>query len=432
MKKRGLLLFVTVILIAAIGVMLWQLNFNPTVTASANGSLTAEQAIEDADQLVSIIENTHPEFALNDIQEGYSEAKKSFLTAASKQMSYGDFAWLASAYVASLHDGHTSIAQTKSNEMLQGSYRMTESGLFAADSRGNITNKKIIAIGDVPISQIIATISRYEVSENEAGRMMNGTMWSTYRPILERAGVDCSKHTVSITEQNGTQISRQEVPFQSRSPYSVWSSNDTIDSRRIGDIFYIGLHDCRLGSDVNRTANSLKQAVDSGVTRVIIDVRSNQGGASKVCEQLLDAIGMQPPEYGGYARKSLLAVAQNGDMDAWNTSLKPDSSKAQKKLPISLAVLTNEFTFSFATMLAVWTQDGKLGTVIGYPSANSPSSYGDVLSFRLNNSGIEGRVSYKRWLRPDANADQRILHPDILVPIGGDALQMAVNYLDCK
>lgn len=95
-------------------------------------------------------------------------------------------------------------------------------------------------------------------------------------------------------------------------------------------------------------------------------------------------------------------------------------------------MLTNEFSFSSANMLAVWVQDGKLGTVIGYPSANSPSSYGDVLSFRLNNSGVEGQVSYKRWLRPDANADQRILHPDILVPIGGDALQTAVNYLDSK
>lgn len=432
MKKKGLFLLFDVVLIAAIGAMLWQLNFNRAITASANGSLTAVQAKEDADQLVSIIESTHPEFSLNDIQPGYPEAKKSFLSAASKKMSYGDFAWLASAYLASLRDGHTSIAPTQSNEMLQGSYRMTENGLFEANANGTITGNKVTAIGGLPISQIIAAVSRYEVNENEAGRMRNGTMWSTYRPILERAGVDCSKHTISVTEQSGAQTISKEVPFQSRNPYSVYDSSDIVDSRRIGDIFYIGLHDCKLGPDVDRTAESLRQAVAGGVTRVIIDVRNNPGGASRACEKLLNVIGMQIPQYGMYARKSPLAVAQLGNMDGWNTNIKPDAAAARKTLHISLAVLTNEFTFSSATMMAVFAQDGKLGTVIGYPSANSPSSYGDVLSFQLNNSGLKGQVSYKRWLRPDVNADQHILHPDIVVPIGGDALQTAVNYLESK
>lgn len=430
MIKKRWILFFDVLLIAAIGAMLWQLNFNQAVTVSAGGTLTPVQ--EDANQLVSIIESTHPEFSLNDIQPGYPAAKKSFLAAASKKISYDDFAWLASAYLASLRDGHTFIDQTQSNEMLKGSYRMTESGLFEADAGGNITDKKVTAIGGISINQIIATVSRYEVNENEAGALMNGTMWSTYRPILERAGVDCSKNTVSLTEQSGAQTISKEIPFQSRNPYNVYDAADIIDSRRIGDTLYIGLHDCRLGPDVDRTANSLKQAVASGVTRVIIDVRNNPGGASVVCERLLNAMGMRLPQYGMYARKSLLAVAQHGDPNYWNTIVQPNPGTAQGNSHISLAVLTNEFTYSSANMLAVWVQDGKLGTVIGYPSANSPSAYGDVLSFQLKNSGIKGQVSYKRWLRPDTNADQRILHPDILVPVGGDALQTAINFLDRK
>ncbi|HEX2938827.1 MAG TPA: S41 family peptidase [Ruminiclostridium sp.] len=114
----------------------------------------------------------------------------------------------------------------------------------------------------------------------------------------------------------------------------------------------------------------------------------------------------------------------------WNANTKPNLSMAKTNSHISLVVLTNEFTYSSATMLAVFAQDGKLGTVIGYPSANSPSCYGDVLSFQLKNSGTKGQVSFKRWLRPNANADQRMLHPDILVPIGGDALQTAIKFLD--
>lgn len=431
MKKKELLLVFAVLLIAAISVIVpWQLHHNQTTEVSTDGTLTAAQVKADAGQLVSIIESTHPEFSLHDIPAGYPTAKKSFLAAASKKMSSDDFAWLASAYLASLRDGHTSIFQTQSSDTLQGSYRMTESGLFEVDNSGNITGEKVTAIGGIPVNQIFNTISHYEAAENDAAVMMNNTMWSTYLPILERAGIDCDKHTISITEQNGTQISSQDAIFQSRSPYSVWQTNDIVDNRMIGDVFYIGLHDCQTGTALDKTIDSIKQAADSGVTRVIIDVRNNPGGDSTACEKLLAAIGMQPPGYGMYVRKSPLAVAQRNVTVDWNANIKPDLSKAKANPQISLVVLTNEFTYSSATMLAVWAQDGKLGTVIGYPSANSPSCYGDVLSFQLKNGGIKGQVSFKRWLRPDTNADQHMLHPDILVPIGGDALQTAINYLD--
>lgn len=431
MKKKGLLLLFAALLIAAISVIVrWQLDDNQTAEASADGTLTAAQVKADAGQLNSIIESTHPEFSLNNIPAGYPAAKEFFLAAASEKMSSDDFVWLASAYLASLQDGHTSISQTQSNETLRGSYRMTESGLFEVDDSGNITGKKITAIGGIPVNQVFNTISHYEAAENDAAVMMNNTIWSTYRPILERAGVDCDKHTISITEQNGTQTSTQEVTFQSRSPYSMWQTNDIVDNRMIGDVFYIGLHDCQTGAALDKTIDSLKQAVYGGVTRVMIDVRNNPGGNSDACEKLLAAIGMQPPEYGVYVRKSPLAMAQTDGTVDWNADIKPDLSTAKTNPRISLVVLTNEFTYSSATMLAVWVQDGKLGTVIGYPSANSPSCYGDVLSFQLKNSGIKGQVSFKRWLRPDTSADQRMLRPDVPVSIGGDPLQTAVNFLD--
>ncbi len=143
MKKKGLLLLFAALLIAAISVIVrWQLDDNQTAEASADGTLTAAQVKADAGQLNSIIESTHPEFSLNNIPAGYSAAKEFFLAAASEKMSSDDFAWLASAYLASLQDGHTSIAQTQSNETLRGSYRMTESGLFEVDDSGNITEKK--------------------------------------------------------------------------------------------------------------------------------------------------------------------------------------------------------------------------------------------------------------------------------------------------
>jgi len=428
--KKKLLFFFGVLLIASTSTALWQFHQNHTNVVSTDGILTSPQVKADAKQLVSIIESTHPEFSLNDIPTGYAAAKKAFLAAASQRMSYDDFSWLASTYLTSLRDGHTSIGHTQSNETLSGSYRMTKSGLFEVDSKGNITDKKVTAIGGIPVNKIFRTISRYETAENDAAVIMNDTMWSTYLPLLKRAGVDCTKRTISITENKGTKISKKDVVVQSQSPYNVWQTNDIVDSRRIGDIFYIGLHECKTGTALDKTIDSLKQVINNGVTRVIIDVQNNPGGDSTACEKLLSAIGMQPPEYGMYVRKSPLAMAQRNGMVDWDANSKPNLSTAKTNPHISLAVLTNEFTYSSATMLDVFVQDGKLGTVIGYPSANSPSCYGDVLTFQLKNSGMKGQVSFKRWLRPDTNADQRILHPDILVPIGGNTLQTAIKFLD--
>ena len=92
-------------------------------------------------------------------------------------------------------------------------------------------------------------------------------------------------------------------------------------------------------------------------------------------------------------------------------------------------VLTDRTTFSSATMLGVWVQDGKLGTIVGQPSANAPTSYGDMLRIQLPLSNVTLPISYKKFLRPDADADPDTLHPDILTGFDEDALEVALKYL---
>ena len=110
----------------------------------------------------------------------------------------------------------------------------------------------------------------------------------------------------------------------------------------------------------------------------------------------------------------------------------PDRTTARKNENINLVVLTNVNTYSSATMLAVFVKDGGLGTVIGTPSSNAPSSYGDILYYTLPKSRIEVSISYKRFLRPDAEADPRIVMPDICAEYGEDILARAVEYLNSR
>jgi len=62
-------------------------------------------------------------------------------------------------------------------------------------------------------------------------------------------------------------------------------------------------------------------------------------------------------------------------------------------------------------------QDDHLGKIVGEPTGNAPSSYGDILSFTLPNSGLAYTVSFKRWVRPDPARDPAAcLEPDVAVP----------------
>ena len=77
---------------------------------------------------------------------------------------------------------------------------------------------------------------------------------------------------------------------------------------------------------------------------------------------------------------------------------------------VDLVVLTDEGTFSSATMLAVFVRDGKLGTLIGRPSSNKPNHFGDILYVQLENTGAFCTVSHKQWQRPDAEAKGCLLY----------------------
>jgi C-terminal processing protease CtpA/Prc len=81
-----------------------------------------------------------------------------------------------------------------------------------------------------------------------------------------------------------------------------------------------------------------------------------------------------------------------------------------------LFVLTSPRTFSSGNWFAVIVKDNALGTILGEPTGNAPSSYGDSPSFQLPHTGFRFSVSHKRWVRPNPDNDpEDALYPDIPV-----------------
>ena len=99
--------------------------------------------------------------------------------------------------------------------------------------------------------------------------------------------------------------------------------------------------------------------------------------------------------------------------------------------PIELVVLSDKYTFSSATLLCTWIRDGNLGKIIGEPSSNQPSAYGDILVFTLKNSKLEIVISHKKFIRPDQYKKENVLIPNIETSAEA-AYQQGVEYLKLR
>lgn len=386
--------------------------------------------VEDAAQLIGTIESAHPAFLLDAVPEGYAAAKAELLaTAAEPACTTYDFAWAAMGYTASLEDGHTAINVfgNGAQPMLDLVWVADGEHLYLTDAGGKLTKTEVTAVGGLSIADLFDAIDRFIPSENQAAQDKNHTAWARHMSFLNHAGAQLSGdyQNTEVSLSDGT---KRTVAFVT--PQAAGERERAISAKSMGDVFYVDMNQCVADEQNTAVAQQLAQAVKNGTKKVIIDVRGNGGGNSAACEELLEAMGMEAPAYGGVVRYSALAQAQRGYEKAEGSEEQgPDLTTAKQNHGVKLVVLTDERTFSSATMLAVMVRDGKLGTVIGRTSSNAPSGYGDILSYQLGNTGLMGYVSHIRWLRPDPAAAHDAVTPDVITTLGTDALDEALKFL---
>ncbi|MDU5020126.1 MAG: hypothetical protein E6269_06220, partial [Clostridiales bacterium] len=70
--------------------------------------ISREDIKADRDDMVKIMESTHPIF-LDEVPKAYYDAKAEFLKNTNKKMTLGEFRIEISKYLSSIDDGHTSI-----------------------------------------------------------------------------------------------------------------------------------------------------------------------------------------------------------------------------------------------------------------------------------------------------------------------------------
>lgn len=398
-------------------------------------AVSAEDCALDAADLVATLERTHPLFLTEPYPETYLAARETFLAGAPNSKTQADFRLAVSLYLNSLSDGHTGVRrQSNAFAPKYAQIRVAALGddLFLLDGNGRLTSATVTAVGGVPVMDIFSVVDAYFPAENQTAKDANHSERMLNYDLLALAGCALAEDAVQVTIDENGQTREESVSFGEEPLLRTnYYAEGTIASyETMGDVFYLDFNECDTGKTLNAACAALRQALKQGVSRVIVDARDNPGGNSNACEQILSAMGMSTPSYGVVRRNSPLASAQRG---YWRKNgvveHKRSLDGAYQNQNVSLIVLVNDGTFSSATMLAVWVQDGKLGRVVGYPSANAPTSFGDILVYTLPRTGVEVVMSHKQFQRPDANANQKTLTPDVLVPYGEDALPTALALL---
>jgi hypothetical protein len=200
-------------------------------------------------------------------------------------------------------------------------------------------------------------------------------------------------------------------------------------------------------------ANMFSEIKKQNIQTLIIDVRNNRGGNSKLCDILLSYLKpikemkswhnyirissfmqeMYPIIYKEYERK-IIKNGQTIEMGMlypinFNDNRKNISAleKRMSKYFIfnknkskiftgNVIFIQGKSTFSSAGNLIVNAVDNKIGQVIGIKSVYKPCNYGDILGWQLPHTRIKGGVSFKIFNRPDENKCQdSYLFPDILI-----------------
>ena len=460
------ILSLVMLLVIATAALLW-LSRDYLIWSGSSGPEVAQITVNEDDMtgygadalyLVQMVERTHPIFIVEGfLPDDYVLIRDQFLELANNTTSRQEFVFAAYRYVMTLQDGHmTGFNLFGVGGMTSGhidiEWEIEDGRILLVDQEG-ITDIEVIEIGGVPPSQIFAVIDSYVFAENEVYRIWNYGRYIGYGTMIEMAGGFVSDNQTILTLSENGEISELEVelvmlepPTQPFCMSAFAASFDFVVRHEMleDDIFFIDLRVFYIDDSIEEMVQAIEQAIEEGIRQFIVDLRGNPGGNSMAGYQMFQAMGITMPTNGAVRRFSPLMIdtaIQHGFLSPIERAIipvtsaiadgiivAPTTATATNPNEVFVAVLTDNYSYSSSTMMANWAQDGGFGNIIGAPSRNSPTAFGDMLMFNLPYSGLEVRVSHAQFLRPDPTADQATLWPDIAVD-PADALEVALDYL---
>jgi C-terminal processing protease CtpA/Prc len=398
-------------------------EFKPMLPAQT--LITADEMMTDLLFIRRTLENVHPAL-IDRFTAQQEEIFKSAVRSLPNTMRVQDFWFLCSRIIASLGDAHTRMSFPIEAGWLPIQLNWLETdGIVVVNKTGPLEpGDRIIAIGGKKEPELLDACLSFIPAENvHLVRRLGGEL-VRLRAFHEYIGIVRSEEEsidVSVLQRIGTRVEirlsyvTETTPMQKR----PWIGRQILDRQR-AMLFWLDV--CENSDEYRAFLLSLFAEIkDRGVEHLIIDVRRNPGGDSRAIDGLISFIDTtEYTKYGGQIRFSSEAAAQRGyKRDKGIREFPPEivtNKPADKELLFRgrIWVLTSSATFSSGNWFGVILSDNHLATIVGEPTGNAPSSYGDILRFQTPYSQYVFTVSHKYWQRPNASRDPcNTLRPDI-------------------
>lgn len=418
-----------------------------------NGFITREQAKFDINSLLYALLDIHPDiFSVaghKKIMSAFTETLGNLPDSLTTIELYRRVA----PVVTLIGDGHT-MTRFPYNDIFTDSLKrlpiyigvMADRSLVAETCVDSIipANSKILSINSLSADSMITAMLPYMSGEREFYRISR--LDKQFAALFEMLYGGKTEYLIEYTEPGRDKIRKASVPASthkemlSRSPktapkFELPPYQYKIDTQK--GIAIMEFNKCINPSKMTAFCDSMFKGLNSrNIKKLIIDVRHNGGGDSRVGDVLLKRLAKRPFAQTAsiLAKVSPAAIERFGEGEQGMLFYEVPESAYIQPLPHDKGhfdgetiLLTSNHTFSSASSFANAFKEADCGMIIGEETGGMNVSFGDMMYWTMPVSGIVTTISYKRfWFM---NSDENDIHGVIphISTTAGNALETAIN-----
>ena len=426
------------------------------VYAQGNIMLSKEQAIADIDSLVYTISEVHPEMFSACKQSEFLKMESDIKESIPDSVSTWEMYVMLQPLVVRMGDGHTSLSFPFNDVINENTPRIPMNMIVAADNKVKVAysvdnripaESEIVKINGITINEMFKKMLCYVSGESKARKTnMINEGFSALFFILYSSDtynieyIEPGRNKASRIELKAC-TSKELIEWREKTQSVVSQPNDVPYSFKIIPEKNVAIMDFKSFVDskyMESFADSMFTTLrQNNIKNLVIDVRENGGGNSQVGDVLLSYISQKPfCQFHKFLARVTPTTQRlmRGHLDTgWYYGEISEKEFVQPKSSTeglyngNVILLTSNHTFSSASSFAWAFKEFDMGKVVGEETGGMNVSFGDVVSYKLPNSGLAASISYKRFWQ--YGADENNIHgtiPDHIVS-KEDALSKALE-----
>ncbi len=357
---------------------------------------------EDLDLFTSTLEENHKNLYANISKEEF-QAEVEQVRAELPGMSEGQFYYSLRRLLSLVGDAHTSLGFTDSNyrhlTALPFAVMYFEDGwhlMMLEEQNQQYLGYRLLAIDGTPIDEVYAKAKTIMSYENESWARQQFSNTINFLDALKYLGiVGEDADSITLTIQKGEGSPEETLPLKGMNEEEIFAAAILQVERRetpataargyyrtldLGDgAFFLQYNTCQEAEDLPMAefVELTSDALCAGqYTKVILDLRYNTGGDSRIFEPMIEKLGELKEQQG-----------------------------------FQVYVLIGRNTFSSAIINSIQAQEALDAVLVGEQTSGSVNGYGELQSFQLKNTPIQVYYSTKYFeLIPGYDKDS--LYPD--------------------